>query len=154
MAKANNNNVTNLNFSSIAKKRFTIDGDSNRVLELNTSDLGMVTRLTELYPKLDELEKEVANITSDSADTDDTVNEFGKALKDIDLKMRSIIDEIFDSNVCEVCSPHGNMFDPIDGKFRYEHIVDTLSPLYTNTITKEFDKVSKSMSAHTSKYTK
>ena len=41
-----------LDLSSIRRKRFRIDGDDNRILELNTSDLNLLVRLKDAYPKI------------------------------------------------------------------------------------------------------
>ena len=47
--------VVDIELGSLRKQRFRINGDNNRILELNTSDMGIITRLSELYPKLQEL---------------------------------------------------------------------------------------------------
>ena len=72
----------------------------------------------------------------------------------IDMEMRQLVDEIFDSNVSEVCAPSGSMFDPFNGTFRYEHIIDVLSKLYKNNLNSEFKKMSARIRKKTSKYTK
>lgn len=145
-----------LAFSAIRKQRFRIDEDDNRIIELNTSDLGVITRLEELYPKLQELDEEVANITADTddEDVDGMVKSMGPKLKNIDRHMRDIIDEIFDGEVADKCAPFGNMFDPIEGMTRYEHVITTLVSLYEKKLSSEATKIKNKMNAHTSKYTK
>ena len=45
----------NIDLSATKTKRFTVDNDKNRVLELDTSDLSIISRLNEVYPKIDSL---------------------------------------------------------------------------------------------------
>lgn len=136
------------------KKRFRINGDNNYILELNTSDLGIVSRYSELYPKLQELTHKAATIgtVKDEGDEGSGVDNLGKQLASIDQEMRSILDRLFDSNVSEVCAPFGNMYDPVDGMFRYESILENLLNLYTNTISREVNKIKKRVQKHTDKY--
>ena len=113
------NDIQDIDLSSLRKKRFRIDGDNNRIIELNTSDAGFLVRLNKLYPK-----------------------------------MRSIGDELFDSNVSEVCMPEGTSVDPINGEFRFEAIIRKLGKLYTDNFNAEFTKMKNNVSKHTAKYTK
>ena len=75
-------------------------------------------------------------------------------LRKIDDEMRSIIDYIFDAPVSAVCADSGSMYDPINGQFRYEHIINTLGNLYEVELSSEMDKVSARVQKHTNKYTK
>ena len=101
-------NIQNIDLSVFRKKRFTIDNDENRILELDTSDLNIVKRINEFYPKLKQLEEKIQNIPDFNEDQIVDVAEF---LDDIDKEMRIAVDTIFDSNVCEVCVPSGSMVD-------------------------------------------
>lgn len=158
--KVNTNNIIDIDFSIIAKQKFRIDGDDNRILELNTSDLSVVTRLSETYPKLEALQEKVSQIgeqanavSSEDENAMSQLNSLGDGLSEIDKEMRDFIDYIFDSNVCEVCSPQGSMYDPIGGGLRYEHIINTLVDLYSTTISAEMRKTKSAMNSHTAKYT-
>jgi len=145
-----------------SRKRFRIDGDDNRVLELNTSDLNLITRLRSAYPQLKDIAQNAfkdlpdAVIEDENYDfmEDEATSKLSEALQDADTKMRSLLDYIFDSNVSELCAPHGSMFDPVNGKLRFEHIIDTLAPLYETDISTEMNKVTANVSKHTAKYTK
>lgn len=151
-----------LDLSLSKRKRFRIDGDDSRVLELNTSDLNLITRLRSVYPQLKDIAQNAfkdlpdAVIEDENYDfmEDEATSKLSEALQDADTKMRSLIDYIFDSNVSELCAPHGSMFDPINGKLRFEHIIDTLAPLYETDISTEMNKVTANVSKHTAKYTK
>lgn len=145
-----------IDLSPIRKKRFRIDRDNNRYLELDTSDMTIVTRLENLYPKLEKLSQDAALQQLDKEDTDNekSLEKISNALTRIDVQMRQVVDEIFDSNVSEVCAPSGSMFDPFNGEFRFEHIIDVLSKLYENNMNAEFKKMSDRMKKRTAKYTK
>lgn len=162
VVESTNNTIPNdvfdgdIDLSVIRKKRFRIDGDNNRYLELNISDMGIITRLDNLYPRLQKLSQDAAAKQLDKQDESDEkiLTKLSQTLIKIDTQMRELIDELFDSNVSEVCAPSGSMIDPINGEFRFEHIIDVLSKLYTNNFNSEFKKMSAKMKKHTSKYTK
>ncbi len=147
-----------IDLSATGKKKFHVNRGtgSEGVLELNTSDMGIVTRLEQLYPRLHKLSQDAAVKQLDKQDADDekTLTRISNALVKIDMEMRKILDEIFDSNVSEVCAPSGSMMDPFNGEFRFEHIIDKISKLYENNINEEFRKMSDKMKKRTSKYTK
>lgn len=139
------------------KKRFRFNGDNNRILELDTSDFSIINRLNKIYPKLNKLTQEAVNmIPDDNEDTpvEESIAAMSDALTDIDNKMRAYLDELFDANVSEVCAPTGSMYDPFAGKFRFEHIIETLSSLYENNMSKEFATMRERVQKHTDKYTR
>ncbi len=146
-----NNDVIDISLSSIRKKRFRIDGDDSRILELDTSDLSILSRIREAYPKLQELnDKAVSDWAHrDNEDYDATVD----ILTNIDSEMRKLIDYIFDTNASELCAPTGTMYDPIGGQFRFEHIITTLSALYETNINSEVKQLSERVQKYTNKYT-
>jgi len=150
-------NLIDINIGGIEKKRFRINGDDNKILELNTSDLNIASRFSEAYPALIECEKQVTELQeSANEDTDElgSISMFSEKLKGIDTKMKELMDFIFDSNVSEICAGNGSMYDPLDGYMRYEVIIDRLSDLYTDNLGKEMKKVQSRMKTHTAKYTK
>ena len=159
-ATTSTNDIIDVSLSGARKKKIRIDGDDNRILELNTSDLNLLVRLREVYPELTALSKEAFSNWPDEEISEDTdfmsdpnVSKATEILKETDAKMRDLIDYIFDSNVSEVCAPSGSMYDPVGGKLRYEHIVDCLSALYEKDISTEMKKISKRVQKHTDKYT-
>lgn len=145
-----------IDLSATRKKRFRIDGDNNRYLELDVSDMTIISRLETLYPKLEKLSQDAALKQLDKEDAEDekSITKISNALTKIDVQMRQILDEIFDSDVSAKCAPSGSMFDPFNGEFRFEHIIDVISKLYENNINSEFKKMSARMKKRTSKYTK
>lgn len=147
MAKRNTN-VIDIDLSVTKKKQFRIDGDDSRIIELNTSDMLIIERLNEVYPKLESLSVKTTELNSD--DIDGGI----KALKDIDKEMRELLDYVFDSPISSICAPDGSMYDLFNGEFRFEHIITVLLNLYEENIAKEFNNMEKRINKHTAKYTK
>lgn len=150
--------IIDIDLSVTRRKKFRIIVDENqepRYLYLNTSDAGIVGRLNEVYPKLKELaEKACADLDVDGESEEQELQAIAGVLKEIDTQMRDSMDYLFDSNVSETCVPTGTMWDPFDGQFRFEHIIESLSPVYKHSFAEEFAKMSKRMKTHTSKYKK
>ena len=146
------NDIIDINLDSIRKKRIRINQDDSKILELDTTDLNIVDRFRKKY---DEMVALVEDSFKNIATTEDSdVDKLGESITDVDTKMRRIIDEIFNSNVSELCASSGSMLDPINGKFRFEHIFEVLIPLYENDITNELRKLNTRVQKHTSKYIK
>lgn len=152
------NDIVDIQLGSLRKQRFRINGDNTKILELNTSDLGIITRLSELYPKLQELADKAVQIGQDDtlSETEEEfktqVDKMGSQLKEIDLGMRDYIDKLFDSNVSEVCAPYGTMYDVVNGQFRYDEIIDKLTNLYETNIEKETKALKTRLAKKVEKY--
>lgn len=167
LVKQSANEVTNdiaddiqdIDLSAIKKKRFRINGDSNKIIEINTSDLNIASRLQAAYERLQKYMENVADILGDVTGDETEITEeqekiATEQLKQIDTKMREEVDYIFDAPVSDICCEGGSMYDPFEGMFRFEHIIDALSKLYENNLNSEFTKMKRRVSARTSKYTK
>lgn len=158
------NDVIDLDLSITKRKRFRIDGDDNRILELNTSDMTILNRVSEDLPKLRDLEERARNLMNgveipDDLDenieeTEDAIGTVAERLKAVDTEMRQLVDHIFNSNVSEITAPDGSMYDPFGGSFRYEHIITLLIGQFENNMAAEFKKMEKQSKKHTAKYTK
>jgi len=148
-------NIIDIDIDGIKKQKFRINGRPNAIIELDTTDLNVITRLKKAYPKLNKLANEATQrIDVDSEKSvEEQLNEMAEVLEDIDKQMREFVDYIFDSNVSEVCVPSGSMYSPHGGKFTYEHITETLGQLYANHLDLEAKKMSKRLREHTDKYT-
>ena len=140
-------NIIDLNIEGIKKSRFRINGDPNSVIELNLSDLRIYERLEKGLAKLEEEMRKIAEVSNDSED-------LSKVLNEADAKMCDWLDYIFDSPISRVFSKTGSMYDPFNGMFRYEHIIDSLTKLYTNNLNDEYKKMKVRIQKHVSKYTK
>lgn len=137
--------VIDLNIDSIKKQRFRINGDSNAIIELNLSDLRIQERLATGLEKLSQEMSKIAAIAED----DDEIQE---KMKKADETMCEWLDYIFDSPISEVFSRGGSMYDPINGMFRYEYIIDSLTKLYTDNINDEYKKINARIQKYTQKY--
>ena len=151
-----NNEIANIDLSITQKQRFSIDGDKNRVLEINIQDMNMPSRFYEVQEEMEQITKEWAEkVESWSDDADDETNkQIAKEIKELDTLLRQKLDYVFDANMSEVTAPYGSMFDFIHGKFRYAYILDVIASLYEETIKKETQLMLQNMEKHTSKYSK
>lgn len=148
--------VIDLALEPVKRSKIRVNGDQNKIIELNLSDMGIVGRLKTAYKNLQELSKQVAGLADelDGKSDEETMELMDSRLKELDAKMRAEIDTLFDYPVSAVCVPYGTMYDPHDGEFTYEHIIDALSTLYNNNFNKEFKLMKARVQKHTDKYTK
>lgn len=149
-------NVIDIDLSSTERKKFRINGDNSRIVELNPSDLSIITRIEESEKKLKKCVESLTKLVDEPSDTDEEIFALGKKFKDVDKQMRNLVDYIFQSNVSEVCVPEGqgSMYDPFEGKYRYEHIIDALLTFYQGNIQNEYKRMRLTVQKRTSKYTK
>ena len=149
-----NTNITNNISLGIRTKTFTIDGDPNRVIELDPSDMGVIGRLDEAIPQMSALLDEFVAKGKQLAEEENNTG-FGVALRELDASMRTIINTIFDYDVCSVCVPKGTLFDVVvdSDKFKFEVLIQGLSQVYEKTIVGDLQRVQNRMSEHTKKYT-
>lgn len=152
-----------ITFNVETKEEFFIDGDENRVIKLDTHDINLVNRLTDAIPKMQALDKrwsaltEAANVLQETEDIEDTledVNKFSETLKGIEKEIRTILDETFDSpGMSDTILGDSSAFSPVNGKFKYEQIIDVLVGLYESDIKKEADKFNRTkVKKKTAKY--
>lgn len=145
-----------IDLSETRKKRFRINGDNSKILEINVADMNTIVRLQEDYPKLMNLAQKVIAIKEDKDSeevSEDELNRMADTIKSIDTEMRNLVDHIFNTNVSEVCASDGSMYDLFNGIFRFERIIDKIGALYSDNLSKEIKAVSARVQKHTSKYT-
>lgn len=145
--------IVDIEISSIKRKRFRLNGDPNKVISLNMSDLGLYNRLEKGYAELRRIASEIPDVEFDPEN--DSIEQLDRAmntLDKLDRAMKEQIDYIFDAEVADKASDGGTMYDPYNGTLRYEHILETLLGLYNTNITNEFKLMRKNMSKHTAKY--
>ena len=163
----NQNQIVDIHIAGASRKKFRIDGDDSKILELNPSDLGIADRLADAYPKLKELEERARKLKflSSKKDGDEDELDFSeedmKALKDgttkfkeIDEEMRTLIDFIFDYGVSAICAESGTMYDPFNGVPRYEAIISSLSNVFESNLNREIRMVKARINQNTQKFTK
>ena len=143
--------VVDIQLSIDNRKQFRINGDDKRIIELDISDFGILNRLRESYPRLQELG--IKGFEFDEDDENIKLGEFMDSLNAINDEMISIIDYIFDSKVAKVCADSKPLYNMVAGKFIFEIILDVLFNLYSDNIRAEFGQMSQRMKSHTNKYT-
>ena len=140
------------------KKSFRIDGDNNRIIWLDVSDMNIMSRINDVYPDIRRLAIEAQDRLqgveiTDREDANSPLQDVADVLKDINGKMKEKLNYIFASDIADICEPTGNMYDVVGGEFRFEHIIDVLTTLYANNIKAEYRKLSDRLKKHTAKYT-
>lgn len=147
--------IIDIEMPLIKKKRFRINGDSSKILELNTSDFTILNRVVSTKKKLDSLAEDATSLSEKELkdNTLEGLEKLNEKLKRIDEKMRALIDELFNAPVSAVCASDGSMYDVFDGQFRFELVMANIMKLYEDNISSEYAKVVSRMEKHTSKYT-
>lgn len=161
-AVANKDGIIDLDLSVIQKKKFRFNKDDSCIIELNTSDMRILSRISEAYPKLqalqDKASKIMEGIDTENIETEeqamDTAHTMAERLTAVDNEMREYVDYIFDAPVSNATARDGSMYDPINGSWRYEHILNFLMGLYEKNLQSEFGKMEKQLKSHTAKYSK
>lgn len=143
--------MKNIDLAIRSKEKFTINGNENDVIELNTADVGITARYAKVIPRINQFIEDVDNLDLD-LDTDPTGEKFSSEWDRINDEIKDVINFVYDYDVCSVCAKSGSMFDLMGGQFRFEVIMETLFNLYDTTITDETKKLSKRIQKHTDKY--
>ena len=146
--------VIDIDLSSIKKKKFRINGDNNLIIELNTSDMNIITRLEEATPKFQALEQkinELGNVASQDQGDSEAIAATAQALREVDKGMRDMIDFVFDSPIADKVSDGGTMYDVFGGKFRYEHVLDKFMALYEENLANEYRLMKKRVNKYAKK---
>ena len=156
------NDILNLDLSATKGTTIQVNGDPNAKFTLNLSDFGIYDRLTDglnqLYDLFTELKTGMGTIAETEVPEDaeegseEDAKKFISVMKDVDEKMRNIVDYIFSAPVSDVCAPNGYMFDLFEGQLRFEYIINALTKLYENNINKEFYKVKSRINNKLPKY--
>ena len=156
------NNVVDISLDAAERRPVRFNNDDNRVVYLNVTDIGIVTRMSNIIPKLKEEQAKASKIMDDidanDNDSEDKIIKdmsiLSERLSELDKNMRNLLDEMFDAPVSAAAAPSGSMYDPIEGTFRYEYIADKLITLFGDNIEAEYKKAEKRIATHTAKYTK
>lgn len=170
----NNKNLTkntnidgniNLGFS-INKKRFSVGGDTSKIIEFDPSDIGVANRLSKSMSKFKELENKwqqlnesatkLSESNTDDLDTaiDDT-KDFSEKFDKLESEIKNIIDYVFDSDVADKLLGNSSAFSPVNGYFKYEHIIQAMLNCYEQSIKDEAPKFNaRKVNTYTHKYIK
>lgn len=142
----------NIDLALRKKERFTINGNEDKYIELNTGDTGISARFADAIPQINDWVDKVETLSFDT-DSEEESKAFAEGFREADKAIRDIVNHIFDYDVCGVCvGNEGTMFDLNNGEFTFEIIIETLFGLYEDTINAESKKLAKRIKSHTDKY--
>ena len=157
-----NNEIIDLDLSITQKKKFRFGKDDSRIVEVNTSDMNLMQRVSVAYPKLQDLQTKASKLTegidTESNETEanalNDITTIAERLSAVDAEMRDLIDYMFNAPISAAAAPDGSMYDPFNGSFRYEHIIAVMIQQYEENLQSEFGKMEKQLKKHTDKYTR
>lgn len=106
--------------------------NSGGVFYIDNTDVNVVTRFSERYDELKNLAKDYDELTEvkEGQTDEETVKNAGTLLKEVDEKVKAIVDYVFDDGVSEAVWGKSSAVPTIDRVF------DTLFGLYTKEISK------------------
>lgn len=144
--------MLNINLEHGKRKRFTINGDENRILEINPSDMGIFARVDNFDKVVTPALVEFGEKQFNASESDFDLTKLGEDLAALDKLIREQLDIMYDTNFSEVTTPHGTMLDPINGEFRFQYLNDVFSDLYDKTFTQELKQRNDKIRERTKKY--
>ena len=132
-------------------KEFSINGDVNRVIRFNPSDLAIIKRLEEAKNKISESMNIKDDIELDNEGKPvDSLENYSKVISHIDNVIKEQINYIFDSDVANVVFGNQSPLANIKGKPLYERFMESVMP----EIKKAVEEEAKESRKRVEKYTK
>ena len=159
--------IQNINLNINTRKKFSIDGNPNKIIELDINDINIAKRYADSIERMkslskiyDEMKATMNDLNAETVANEDTaltaINKFSEQMGALETEMRDIIDFIFDSPISDIILENTSAFSPVQGKYvKYEQILEVLSNLYTKSIKADMDKINKrNISKYTTRYVK
>lgn len=146
--------MQNLNFDD-GYKKFTINGDPDRVVSFNPADYNILERFEQAQRNIEsaqaELTKDIAlNEDGTSAsDAEDAVELIGK----VNTLIKEQTDFIFNGAVSETIYGNQSPISSIKGKLLFERFFESVIPLISKEIEKEQKESQKRVQTYTSQLT-
>lgn len=131
--------MNNLEFDD-GLKRLAINGDENRIITINPTDIAVIKRYNEVIPQLDELSEKYKEIPQEK-----TV----EAISELDKKAREFIDYIIGSPVSETVFGTANCLSYAGGQTIFENFLTAYMNYMTPTIKSEYEKSKKRIEKYT-----
>lgn len=94
--------MQSIDFNSGNYKEYAINGDENRVIRINVSDVGIITRIQDAMSKADNIAEEVSEREKKEDKT--------QLLREYDQRARDMVNSIFESDVCTAALGGINVF--------------------------------------------
>ena len=132
--------------------RFRIAHDNNRIIELNTRDIGVVSRFSKGYKKIQDY---VSKIDDSDLAGINSLEDIDKALDSLDKHekyIRSQINYIFGTDVCTPILQDLSVLATKNGTYAFEYVISEVLKFYEKSITKEANAIKSRVNKHTSKY--
>lgn len=132
-------------------KEFTINGDKNRVIRFNPSDYSLLSRIDEVYKRLQTSEELKSTIEINNDGT--PIEYLGKAAEAVNKAnefIKDCIDYLFDSKVSDIVFGNQSPLSSVKGVPFYERFLNAAIPAIKEAIEEEREKSKK----HIEKYTK
>jgi hypothetical protein len=141
--------MQNLNFDDGFKK-FSINGDENRVISFNPADFGIIERIKTAYDQIEKATnlKEDIDLKLDGTAAD----ELGKAaeiVKGINDIIRNQIDYIFNSPVSETVFGNQSPLGLVKGIPLYERFMNAVIPVIKKEVENEMTASQKRIGKYT-----
>ncbi|MDY4812926.1 MAG: hypothetical protein SO152_03645 [Ruminococcus sp.] len=134
--------MKNLDFNT-SYKEYSINGDTNRVLRIKTTDMNILSRIRKAEKQLRKIADDCSNIT-DNSKVVETITE-------LDVKVREQIDFIFDDKVSDIIFGNTNCLSIAGGKPIFENFLDVVLPVIKEDISSEQQNLEKMIGKYTSK---
>nr|DAM48011.1 MAG TPA: hypothetical protein [Caudoviricetes sp.] len=131
--------MNNLEFDD-GLKRLAINGDENRIITINPTDIAVIKRYNEVIPQLDELSEKYKEIPQEK-----TV----EAISELDKKAREFIDYIIGSPVSETVFGTANCLSYAGGQTIFENFLTAYMNYMTPAIKSEYEKSKKRIEKYT-----
>ena len=121
-------------------KHLAINGDENRIITINPTDIAVIKRYNEVIPQLDELSEKYKEIPQEK-----TV----EAISELDKKAREFIDYIIGSPVSETVFGTANCLSYAGGQTIFENFLTAYMNYMTPAIKSEYEKSKKRIEKYT-----
>lgn len=126
--------MQSLNFED-GLKRLAINGDENRVIVVNPTDVGIVTRYREKLPEIEKL-------SPDTADSEEIADV-------LDKKVREFVDYIIGSPVSEIVFGKTNCLSMAGGQTVFENFLTAYMEYMKPEIKAEYERSKKRVEKYT-----
>lgn len=137
----------NLN-RNIGIKEYCFADDENAIIRINTRD-------PNLYPRIKETQKKLIELVNEYEGYDKkTEDEACKALLEFDLKVKSLLDYMFDSKVSEVVFGNSSSVATYDGVPAFQNFLNVILPIVEKDMEAEQKKIEKNIRKYTSQVKK
>lgn len=131
-------------------KEFTINGDENRVIRFNPSDIAILKRLDEAKDKILEAMQVEKDIELDvEGKPIESLENASKVVKHIDDTIKEQINYVFDYNVSDVVFGKQSPMANIKGLPLYVRFMESVKPVIESAMKEEAEKSRKRVNKYT-----